>query len=150
MPQRRKRLSGRGPGSHFSHIGYYYDTDHQRVGAVSIPVLSRLPRYSPAYRGGADIIKVFPLGGVAYFRDLRGPLPGIPLMRQRHQRWRISGNIKKPVRCVRHRQRPGDAKQEVDGQLSLPADGTAGKYVTATLPEISNLIRNGKDRDSYM
>jgi 2-dehydro-3-deoxyphosphogluconate aldolase/(4S)-4-hydroxy-2-oxoglutarate aldolase len=49
--------------------------------AVSIPGAFTATEILTAYRNGADIVKVFPASvGVAYFRDLRGPLPGIPLM----------------------------------------------------------------------
>ncbi|MDO6431095.1 bifunctional 4-hydroxy-2-oxoglutarate aldolase/2-dehydro-3-deoxy-phosphogluconate aldolase [Flavitalea sp. BT771] len=49
--------------------------------AVSIPGAFTATEILTAYRNGADIIKVFPASvGVGYFRDLRGPLPHIPLM----------------------------------------------------------------------
>ena len=49
--------------------------------AVSIPGAFTATEILTAYRSGADIIKVFPASaGAAYFRDLRGPLPHIPLM----------------------------------------------------------------------
>ncbi|HEV3325908.1 MAG TPA: bifunctional 4-hydroxy-2-oxoglutarate aldolase/2-dehydro-3-deoxy-phosphogluconate aldolase [Puia sp.] len=50
-------------------------------GAVSIPGAFTATEILTAYRNGADIVKVFPASvGAAYFRDLRGPLPQIPLM----------------------------------------------------------------------
>jgi 2-dehydro-3-deoxyphosphogluconate aldolase/(4S)-4-hydroxy-2-oxoglutarate aldolase len=53
----------------------------KQLNAVSIPGAFTATEILAAYRNGADIIKVFPASvGVAYFRDLRGPLPGIPLM----------------------------------------------------------------------
>lgn len=49
--------------------------------AVSIPGAFTATEILTAYRNGADIIKVFPASvGAGYFRDLRGPLPHIPLM----------------------------------------------------------------------
>jgi len=49
--------------------------------AVSIPGAFTATEILTAYKNGADIIKVFPASvGVGYFRDLRGPLPHIPLM----------------------------------------------------------------------
>ena len=53
----------------------------RRLGAVSIPGAFTATEILTAYRNGADIVKVFPASvGVPYFRDLRGPLPQIPLM----------------------------------------------------------------------
>jgi len=53
----------------------------RELGAVSIPGAFTATEILTAYRNGADIVKVFPASvGVAYFRDLRGPLPRIPLM----------------------------------------------------------------------
>ncbi len=51
------------------------------LGAVSVPGAFTATEILTAYRGGADIVKVFPASvGPAYFRDIRGPLPQIPLM----------------------------------------------------------------------
>ena len=48
---------------------------------VSIPGAFTATEILAAHRNGADIVKVFPASvGVSYFRDLRGPLPDIPLM----------------------------------------------------------------------
>jgi 2-dehydro-3-deoxyphosphogluconate aldolase / (4S)-4-hydroxy-2-oxoglutarate aldolase len=53
----------------------------RQLGAVSIPGAITPTEILAAYRYGADIVKVFPASaGVPYFRDLRGPLPFIPLM----------------------------------------------------------------------
>jgi 2-dehydro-3-deoxyphosphogluconate aldolase/(4S)-4-hydroxy-2-oxoglutarate aldolase len=53
----------------------------RKMGAVSIPGAFTPTEILSAYRNGADIVKVFPASvGVSYFRDLRGPLPQIPLM----------------------------------------------------------------------
>jgi 2-dehydro-3-deoxyphosphogluconate aldolase/(4S)-4-hydroxy-2-oxoglutarate aldolase len=61
------------------------DADTIRVtknrGAVSIPGAFTPTEILTAHRYGADIIKVFPASvGPGYFRDIRGPLPHIPLM----------------------------------------------------------------------
>jgi 2-dehydro-3-deoxyphosphogluconate aldolase/(4S)-4-hydroxy-2-oxoglutarate aldolase len=61
------------------------DIDTIRVtrqrGAVSIPGAFTATEILTAYRNGAHIVKVFPASvGASYFRDLRGPLPQIPLM----------------------------------------------------------------------
>jgi len=51
------------------------------LGAVSVPGAFTATEILTAWRGGADIVKVFPASvGPAYFRDIRGPLPQIPLM----------------------------------------------------------------------
>lgn len=50
-------------------------------GAVSIPGAFTPTEIVAAHRLGAHIVKVFPASaGPAYFKDLRGPLPHIPLM----------------------------------------------------------------------
>ncbi len=51
------------------------------LGAVSVPGAFTATEILTAWRNGASIVKVFPASvGPAYFRDLRGPLPQIPLM----------------------------------------------------------------------
>lgn len=54
----------------------------RQLGAISIPGAFTPTEILTAYRNGADIIKVFPAGssGASYFKELRGPLPQIPLM----------------------------------------------------------------------
>ena len=50
-------------------------------GAISIPGAYTATEIVHAFSNGGDIIKVFPASvGPAYFKDLRGPLPHIPLM----------------------------------------------------------------------
>lgn len=50
-------------------------------GIVSIPGALTPTEILKAYRLGADIVKVFPASmGFAYIKDIRGPLPHIPLM----------------------------------------------------------------------
>ena len=50
-------------------------------GAISIPGAFTATEILSAYKNGGDIIKVFPASiGPAYFKDLRGPFPHIPLM----------------------------------------------------------------------
>lgn len=50
-------------------------------GALSIPGAFTATEILAAYDHGGDIIKVFPASvGPGYIRDLRGPLPHIPLM----------------------------------------------------------------------
>jgi 2-dehydro-3-deoxyphosphogluconate aldolase / (4S)-4-hydroxy-2-oxoglutarate aldolase len=53
----------------------------KRLNAVSIPGGYTATEIVLAYSNGADIIKVFPASiGAAYIKDLRGPLPHIPMM----------------------------------------------------------------------
>jgi 2-dehydro-3-deoxyphosphogluconate aldolase/(4S)-4-hydroxy-2-oxoglutarate aldolase len=51
------------------------------LGALSIPGAFTATEILTASRNGASLVKVFPASvGPAYFRDLRGPFPQIPLM----------------------------------------------------------------------
>ncbi|MCP3763808.1 bifunctional 4-hydroxy-2-oxoglutarate aldolase/2-dehydro-3-deoxy-phosphogluconate aldolase [Domibacillus sp. A3M-37] len=54
----------------------------KRYGTISIPGALTPTEILTAYEHGADIIKVFPADvlGVGYFKNLKGPLPHIPLM----------------------------------------------------------------------
>jgi len=54
----------------------------RQLGSISIPGAFTPTEILTAYRNGADIVKVFPAGstGASYFKELRGPLPHIPLM----------------------------------------------------------------------
>lgn len=54
----------------------------KRYGVVSIPGALTPTEILTAYENGADMIKVFPANifGPRYFKDIKGPLPHIPLM----------------------------------------------------------------------
>jgi 2-dehydro-3-deoxyphosphogluconate aldolase / (4S)-4-hydroxy-2-oxoglutarate aldolase len=53
----------------------------KEAGAVSIPGAFTPTEILMAYENGADIVKFFPASvGADYLRDIRGPLPHIPLM----------------------------------------------------------------------
>ena len=53
----------------------------KEAGAVSIPGAFTATEILMAYENGADIVKVFPASvGADYIKDIRGPLPYIPLM----------------------------------------------------------------------
>ncbi len=53
----------------------------RRYGAISIPGAYTPTEILTAYVNGGDIIKVFPASqGANYFKDIKGPLPHIPLM----------------------------------------------------------------------
>ncbi|GAF13713.1 4-hydroxy-2-oxoglutarate aldolase [Bacillus sp. JCM 19046] len=53
----------------------------KRYGKVSIPGAFTPTEIVTAFENGADLIKVFPASvGAQYFKDLKGPLPHIPLV----------------------------------------------------------------------
>jgi 2-dehydro-3-deoxyphosphogluconate aldolase/(4S)-4-hydroxy-2-oxoglutarate aldolase len=55
----------------------------RRVGLLAIPGAATPTEILAAYRSGASLVKVFPagpLGGPAYLRAVRGPLPDVPLI----------------------------------------------------------------------
>ncbi|MEW9671285.1 bifunctional 4-hydroxy-2-oxoglutarate aldolase/2-dehydro-3-deoxy-phosphogluconate aldolase [Ammoniphilus sp. 3BR4] len=54
----------------------------KRYGVISIPGALTPTEILTAYENGADVIKVFPANvfGPRYLKDLKGPLPHIPLM----------------------------------------------------------------------
>ena len=53
----------------------------KKYGAVSIPGAFTPTEILQAYQHGADIVKVFPTSlGAKYIKDIRGPLPQIPLL----------------------------------------------------------------------
>jgi len=53
----------------------------RQLGSVSIPGAFTATEILAAYQSGADIVKLFPASiGPAYLKDIRGPLPNIPLM----------------------------------------------------------------------
>jgi 2-dehydro-3-deoxyphosphogluconate aldolase / (4S)-4-hydroxy-2-oxoglutarate aldolase len=53
----------------------------KRYGAVSIPGAFTPTEILTAYENGGDVIKVFPARlGVDYIKDIRGPLPHVPLL----------------------------------------------------------------------
>lgn len=54
-----------------------------RLGLLAVPGTSTPTEILAAHRHGVRLVKVFPaaaLGGAAYIRAVRGPLPGIPLV----------------------------------------------------------------------
>jgi 2-dehydro-3-deoxyphosphogluconate aldolase/(4S)-4-hydroxy-2-oxoglutarate aldolase len=54
-----------------------------RLGLLAVPGASTPTEILAAHRHGARMVKVFPaaaLGGAAYLRAIRGPLPDIPLV----------------------------------------------------------------------
>jgi 2-dehydro-3-deoxyphosphogluconate aldolase/(4S)-4-hydroxy-2-oxoglutarate aldolase len=54
-----------------------------RLGLLAVPGTSTATEILAAHRHGARLVKVFPaaaLGGPAYLRAIRGPLPDIPLV----------------------------------------------------------------------
>lgn len=55
-------------------------TAAKKLGAISIPGAYTATEIYNAHEAGADIIKVFPATSPSYIKDLRGPLPHIPLL----------------------------------------------------------------------
>jgi 2-dehydro-3-deoxyphosphogluconate aldolase/(4S)-4-hydroxy-2-oxoglutarate aldolase len=54
-----------------------------RLGLLAVPGTATASEILTAHRAGARMVKVFPaaaLGGAAYIRALRGPLPDVPLV----------------------------------------------------------------------
>ncbi len=57
--------------------------ESHRLGLLAVPGASTSTEILAAHRAGARMVKVFPaaaLGGAAYVRAIRGPLPDIPLV----------------------------------------------------------------------
>lgn len=52
----------------------------RKLGATSIPGAFTPTEIYRAFKAGADIVKVFPALSPSYIRDLKGPLPQIPLL----------------------------------------------------------------------
>ncbi len=50
------------------------------LGAVSIPGAYTATEIYRAYQAGADVVKVFPVLSPSYIKDIKGPLPQIPLL----------------------------------------------------------------------
>lgn len=109
----------------------------KELGVVSIPGAFSPTEILKAYRCGADIIKVFPAsGGPAYIRDIRGPLPHIPLM--------PTGGIR--LDNIRSYQEAGavafgigtalvNSKLPVTEEYLRNLKGTAEKFVKAVNPD---------------
>ena len=52
----------------------------KKMGALSIPGAFTATEIYRAWKAGADLVKVFPALSPAYIKDIRGPLPQIPLV----------------------------------------------------------------------
>ncbi|MBL7768150.1 MAG: bifunctional 4-hydroxy-2-oxoglutarate aldolase/2-dehydro-3-deoxy-phosphogluconate aldolase [Flavipsychrobacter sp.] len=52
----------------------------KKMGALSIPGAFTATEIYRAWKAGADLVKVFPALSPAYVKDIRGPLPQIPLI----------------------------------------------------------------------
>ena len=52
----------------------------KKLGALSIPGAFTATEIYRAWKAGADLVKVFPALSPAYIKDIRGPLPQIPLV----------------------------------------------------------------------
>ena len=90
------------------------------LGAVSIPGAFTATEILTAYRNGAGMVKVFPASvGPAYFRDLRGPLPHIPLM--------PTGGVN--LENIRQFQKAGAAAFGIGSALVTPTDHLSTDYL---------------------
>ncbi len=105
-------------------------------GVVSIPGAFTPTEILKAYRLGADLVKVFPAsGGPAYIKDIRGPLPHIPLM--------PTGGIR--LDNIDAYQRAGgvafgigtalvDARKPITDEYLLTVKDTARQFMQAVVP----------------
>lgn len=107
-------------------------------GVVSIPGAFTPTEILKAHRLGADLVKVFPASsGPAYIKDIRGPLPHIPLM--------PTGGIR--VDNIDAYQRAGgvafgigtalvDARKPVTDEYLLVISDIARQFVQAVVPNL--------------
>lgn len=104
----------------------------RRYGAISIPGAYTPTEVLNAYSYGGDIIKVFPASNAAYIKDIRGPLPQIPLMptggvnldniQQFHQAGAVAFGIASAL---------ADTKQEITDDYLQKLTEKANKFVHA-------------------
>jgi 2-dehydro-3-deoxyphosphogluconate aldolase/(4S)-4-hydroxy-2-oxoglutarate aldolase len=93
----------------------------QDLGALSIPGAFTATEILTAWRNGAGIVKVFPASvGPAYFRDLHGPLPHIPLM--------PTGGVN--LENIRQFQKAGAAAFGIGSALVAPTEQLTPDYLT--------------------
>jgi 2-dehydro-3-deoxyphosphogluconate aldolase/(4S)-4-hydroxy-2-oxoglutarate aldolase len=91
-----------------------------QLGALSIPGAFTATEILTAWRNGASLVKVFPASvGPAYFRDLRGPLPQIPLM--------PTGGVN--LENIRLFQKAGAAAFGIGSALVTPTDELTPSYL---------------------
>jgi 2-dehydro-3-deoxyphosphogluconate aldolase/(4S)-4-hydroxy-2-oxoglutarate aldolase len=92
----------------------------KELGAISIPGAFTATEILTAWRNGADLVKVFPASiGPNYFRDLRGPLPQIPLM--------PTGGVN--LENIRQFQKAGAAAFGIGSALVSPTDNLTPNYL---------------------
>lgn len=92
----------------------------KELGTVSIPGAFTATEILTAWRNGADMVKVFPASvGPNYFRDLRGPLPHIPLM--------PTGGVN--LENIRQFQKAGAAAFGIGSALVTPTDNLTPSYL---------------------
>ena len=105
------------------------------LGALSIPGAFTATEILTAWRNGAGMVKVFPASvGPAYFRDLRGPLPQIPLM--------PTGGVN--LENIRQFQKAGAAAFGIGSALVTPTDDLTPNYLqqlTTTAAAYAEAIR---------
>jgi 2-dehydro-3-deoxyphosphogluconate aldolase/(4S)-4-hydroxy-2-oxoglutarate aldolase len=92
----------------------------KELGAVSVPGAFTATEILTAWRNGAGMVKVFPASiGPAYFRDLRGPLPHIPLM--------PTGGVN--LENIRQFKKAGAAAFGIGSALVTPTDELTPSYL---------------------
>jgi 2-dehydro-3-deoxyphosphogluconate aldolase/(4S)-4-hydroxy-2-oxoglutarate aldolase len=90
------------------------------LGALPIPGAFTATEILTAWRSGAGMVKVFPASvGPNYFRDLRGPLPHIPLM--------PTGGVN--LGNIRQFQKAGAAAFGIGSALVTPTDELTPSYL---------------------
>ncbi|TGE29313.1 bifunctional 4-hydroxy-2-oxoglutarate aldolase/2-dehydro-3-deoxy-phosphogluconate aldolase [Hymenobacter metallicola] len=104
----------------------------KRYGAVSIPGGFTPTEILTAYEHGADIIKVFPASlGAAYFKDIKGPLPFIPLM--------PTGGVK--LDNIRAFQRAGAAAFGLGSSLVDTSQPVSDEYLRALTHKAQQFVQ---------
>ena len=105
----------------------------RRYGCVSIPGAFTPTEILKAYECGGEIIKVFPaILGASYFKEIRGPLPQIPLMPtggvniENIQAFKIAGAVAFGIGSALV-----DSKQPVDSNFLSELTAKARAFVVA-------------------
>jgi 2-dehydro-3-deoxyphosphogluconate aldolase / (4S)-4-hydroxy-2-oxoglutarate aldolase len=102
------------------------------LGAVSIPGAFTATEILAAWRHGASIVKVFPASvGPAYFRDLHGPLPQIPLM--------PTGGVN--LDNIREFYKAGAVAFGIGSALVTPADALTDDYLEGLVFKASAYVK---------
>lgn len=116
----------------------------KRYGIISIPGALTPTEIIKAFESGGDIVKVFPASvlGPKYLRDIKGPLPHIPLM--------PTGGIN--TENINHYLSAGAVAVGVGGSLvNIPKGETNAAYLeslTSKATQFVNIVNRGRERVS--